>query len=608
MGKINEYQRRQLASSVTNAPRQSQAGSIIGSAVSTFGVAMKQRQDALDNAQAMKAYNGFVVKDAIQSAQLQKQYMTDPNVDPLTFHQEYTSRAEVISQGIKESLPSRVGLKFDKLISHHQVQQSVKNTNWVMNLQNRNALEGFAELGTGASLIASQTFDVSGFMDIVSEYKESALTYRPLVTPASYSAKTKAQKSSIAKSHMLARLDFENGGNPVKFWSDLETNKEYANTLKKMIGTQDFNKITKSMDKSFKNMGVSLGFKKLMSDDEKAIDLTNKIFSQESGFGLSDMQNLYQMEKNTLAQLKASNIKGVNDQVIEQSQTAVNLYSDLVKIASNVNDSLYQTDEVVKMELITDIKNTLSPFSSGDKKETVLQMGADVVTKQKNAGGLGVYELANPIGSLFPISTVANYVLDRAGVPMFKSGSKEGKENIKAGATISEYMKSLYEIKGKILSARAQGKLTNKDAQLLVAKFTGPLSTANNYDRVTSYGRNWFTDGYNAFGRYTHSMMVYGSDQERRITRDKLQSQMMTRLATWVDELDIEPSEEMVQGMIASIKNAMNMRRSPAFAGAKPGDYVNSNGRAVKFVGFDNDSGEPIVETPEGLQEAVNNL
>ena len=126
-------------------------------------MALTQRQDALDTAEVSKAFYRYVAADTLQTANLQKEYLSNPDIDPLTFTQKYEEQTGVLAQQFKEKLPNRIQGKFEVLVERQKAQQAGSNTKWVMDLQNRNALEGFQSLGEEFNLIAGQTVNAPEF-------------------------------------------------------------------------------------------------------------------------------------------------------------------------------------------------------------------------------------------------------------------------------------------------------------------------------------------------------------------------------------------------------------------------------------------------------------
>jgi hypothetical protein len=606
MGQINEYQRKQLASSMTGTPAADRSGQILGQSMTAFGNALTERQEALDIAEVSKAFYRYVAADTIQTAELQKEYLSNSDIDPLTFTQKYEERTTVLSQQFKEKLPSRVQGKFEILVEKQKAEKSVGNTKWVMDLQNRNALEGFQSLGDEFNLIAGQTTNVPDFMASLSAYDDGSLGFKALTTKSSYEATKKTHLQNMALSHLNGRMDIDNGGNPVALWADLEQNPEYRQKLSSILGEKALQKTEKNLDAAMTNMGIDRGFQKLLADDSGLIETSEKIFARDNKFGLNEMETMYQKEANSLTYMKNNNVKGVNDEAIKQAEKNLGVYADLVEIARYTNDVSYPTKPEVKAELIADINQVLLPFKETKIKKELAKAPTNIERQlAEQAGNVPLSFGGIVTGSYIGKTVVRSALESLTGVPKDIRAEKE--EKVKAGKSVSEYMKELYEVKGKILAARKNKEITSSDARELIAKFAAPLSTLNSYDTVQTKGKNWFTTGFNSFNDYVRNVNLQGSAAENRTIRDTLKSQMMSRLSTEVSLLGMEPTDELISAAISNIKTSMSKQWYSEFAQAKPGDTVMYRNRPVEFAGFDSNTGQPLTKVSTGLQKAVDN-
>lgn len=600
MGKISTYQQRQLASSAVAPAPADTSGAILAQGVKNLGDALIKRQEALDTAAATKKYYEFVSADALQTADLQKKYMQNRDIDPLGFDQEYQQKAGTLAGTFKSQMPERLQEKFDLLVAGHLSKQTVSNTSWVMSQQNRNALEDFNESGVSFVEQAGTKLNAADYFELKSELAKNNEAFKPLVTASSYEKATKTFNKEVTLSHLYGRMDMENGGDPVKLAYDLETNEEYRNDLKATLGEKAFKTIEDGLDRDIRNLGIRKAYLKMEMDGQKVSDLFSKVVRQESGFGLASMQQELLKEQNYLASLKVNNTKGVNDAAIKQSEQTVDVLSNMTQIARYANDRTVTTDPTVKNGFLSDIQMVLSGLMDKDGK-TFTKEGKKIAERAMADKQSLVSKASSSIESraLLGLAEIA--------FPELVSSTSIIEGETTAPKDASTYMKGIQIVKANIVKAVLDKKIRSEEGEALISKLMPALGTLNYYDKVQK-GQDWYSAGYNSFRKYVAKMPASGTIEQRRASRDEIQAQMMDQLAVIaVDQYNGDIPVNLVPGIVKQITDDQSRRQNIGMYNALPGDIVEFKGKSVKFMGFDPISGMAQFETPEGLEKALMN-
>ncbi|MCK4578001.1 MAG: hypothetical protein KAU50_04380, partial [Candidatus Marinimicrobia bacterium] len=186
MAKINTYQRRQLASSVTGVPAADASGQVIGKSMQNLGVALIKRQDALDTAKLSTAYYEYAAANNIASMTLRKKYQADTTLDPTTFDTEFKRGSAELALTFKENMSNRLHNRFDVLVSKADASQSVANNKWAFDQQNRNALTDFQNLNETSAVLAGDAMNPEDYLLGRAHYLDSAGAHQAIMTPVSY--------------------------------------------------------------------------------------------------------------------------------------------------------------------------------------------------------------------------------------------------------------------------------------------------------------------------------------------------------------------------------------------------------------------------------------
>ncbi len=600
MAKINTYQRQQLASARTQIAPQNQAGEMVAKDVVNLGTALAQRQEVLDNAEATKAYYKYVAADSLQTAELQKQYMNDPNLDPLTFGEKYEERTTTLAQTFTEQLPGRVQGKFSLLVEKQKASQTISNNKWALDQQNRNALLGFQEMNISSIALAGEAMNAEDYLKGRDFYMNSLDNYRSVMTPNSLASASKTTLKQQAGAYWNNNVDFRNGGNPVSFKESLISNPELRKSLEQDLGTTAFARLEKGLDNVIKQMGVHQGFQKLMSDDKQLTERVQKIFDPDSNYGLKDISTELDAEINYKNYMTNTNKEGQNTQAIEQSEKNIKNLETLKRIAIVANDATYSSDIDTKSRTYAEIRVAMSPFS-GDTFEKKLAKAESDIAKPTNRPW---YSSLNPVVFYRELGRNAQALITGVSPGVIA----EAKENIKANQSLSNYMESVYEMKGRILNAVEERKLTYKDATDLISKL-GTLSSVDKYDSLSAQGSNWFTQGFDAFSDYVRNFdLRTGTVEGNRQFRDDVRNQMLDTFSTRVASYgDVTLTPAKISEIINQVKNEKSQQLYPEFAGLKMGDIATVNGRSVEFMGFGGNNGKPQFKV-KGIQKEVDNL
>jgi len=490
MGKINSYQRQQLASSRTQVAPQNEAGAMVAKDVADFGAVMVRRQDALDTAEATKAYYKYAAADSIQSAELQSEYMNNPDLDPLTFGEKYEARANTLAQTFAKDLPGRVQAKFGTLVEKQKAAQTISNNKWVVNQQNRNALIGFQELNQASTAIAGELMNAEDYIQSRDTYLQAAEGYRAVTTPASHASATKSALKAQAAAYWNNNVDFRNGGNPAAF---KETLKDSAvrKALEEDLGTKEFARLEKNLDQMVIAMGAYQGFTKLMTDDKNLAEKVQKVYDPNNNYGLKEVATELQEEINRRNYMVTTNKEGQNTAAIEQTNENIKNLEVLKRISIYANDTSYASDIDTKRQLTDEIKLAMTPYGK-QKFKDILAKQEKVVGKQtaEQDDKYPWYAYANPYFQVNRVVRAGKAALTGVPSPM----RAESEENIKASKTVSQYMEDMYTMKGRVLAAIEAKKLTYADGSKMIGQL-GTLSTVEKFDALQATGKNWFTEG-----------------------------------------------------------------------------------------------------------------
>ena len=602
MGKINSYQQKKLASSLVGSPSIDTSGQIIGGAVSGLGAALVKRQEVLDVAATTKSGYEYLAAANIGGMALRKEYQTDPTLDPLTFDAAYQEQAGILATKFRENMPERLHNKFDVLISKANASQTVANTKWAFAQQNKNALEGFYELGQTAIIMAGDAMNAEDYMIAKDLYTASAQEFKPTMTIGAFNRTNATISKNQAKMFWANSVDFRNGGKPNELADALEDNPEFRKNLQASLGASEFKRLEGGLSKLTKLMGQDAAFRDNIANNEQLRDKMSKIYDPDSSYGLKEVTNDLEAAINRKNHMGDTNNRGQHDEAIEQAKENIDNLQKLKRSAAVVNDATTISNPEVMADLRASIKLGMDPYQRGTLKKKI-EAAQKNITKQAERQDLKYnwYEYLLPWrGGLLPFKHVRELI---TRVP--KEVRAEKKENIRAPQSTSEYMKTAQALNGRILNQLDKGEITYSDSLKLI-KQIGLLDSVKQYDSVTSEDNNWYTEGYDAFDGYVRGMALNtGTPDGNRKYRDEIRGQMLdelsVRIAQFGDEY-IAPGK--IAGIIGQIKRSKSTQIYREVLGAEVGDYVNRNGRATKWLGWEVNTGQPLWDTKD-LQKAV---
>jgi len=605
MGKINEYQRSQLASTITSTTSADSSGQIIGKSISTIGAALTKRQNALDTAEATKAFYEYSVFANLKASELMQQYQRDPSLDPLTFNEEYFKQVEETAQEFKNKLPDRVQEKFGTLLSRANSAQAITNTKWAFAQQNKNALEGFYSLGVIAVNEAGNSMNSTDYLTSRDKYLSATENYREILDPKHMDAANKVVLKQQAQMYWDNSVDFRHGGRPDQLANELETNEVLRETLKKDLGLKTYNTLVGNLNKFTTQAGLDAGFNETVKNNKELEEKVNNLYDPSSGYGLKEISNEITTQLNRKNYLVDINSKGQHTPTIEQIGKNIGNLQVLKRLAIMVNDSTTTSNVDVKAQLQDEIRDGMSLYRSGKLKKTIdrtqTQIGNQLVkqgvqpwTPSIMRGGM----FRNPIPEYRRIYGMFTGVSE--GIQL------EKREQVKADKTVSEYIETAQTLQGKILNAVEKKDLTYTDGVKLIRQI-GMINSVEQYDKLSSQKSNWFTQSFDAFDAYTRQLNLnMGTVEGNRRFRDDIRNQMIdlmtTRVAAYGD-IPITPGK--VQELIGQIKQEKSSSIYPEFMGVKEGSFVNVGGQQVEFLGYDND-GQVSIRAKD-IQKKVGN-
>ena len=608
MGKINTYQRKQLASSIVGVAPQDTSGQTIGKSVVSLGAALVKRQDALDTALASTAYYDYAAANNLGVMDLKRRYQNDPTLDPLSFNTEFEKGAAILSQKYKEKLPDRVHNTFDIFVAKANASQVIANNKWAFDQQNKNAISNFQAVSLSAAQLAGETMNPDDYLLNRGEYLTNSETVKPILTPISFKAATQSSLKQQAINYWNNSVDFRNGGRPDQLATALRDHPHLRDTLEQDMGSSEFKRLEAGLSKLVNSMGISWGSDKLFADNAALSDKMSKVWDSTNNYGMKQVANEIETEVNKRNYMTSVNDQGQYDSAIAQTEENIKNLKILQRISTGVNDTSYASDIATKAELLAEIRVAMSPYGSGDFKKRLARVKRDVANKTAEQDiHYPWYAYLNPYISGLQIFRAIQQEV--TGVPA--SIRREETEDIKATKTVSQFIEDAQTLKGRVMLAVEQKKLTFKDSLDLIAKVDLAIGVEG-YDSLTSQKGNWFTQGYDAFSTYARNLNLrlgVGVEGNRRF-RDDTRTQMMDRFSTIMagyNENGVPLTEGKTAEVIAQIKYEKSQQLHPEIMGAKDGDPIRAaNGEILTFRGFDN-NGDPIINK-KGIDAAVNNL
>lgn len=594
MGTISKYKQKQLASSAVGTPGVSQAAGAVAASLSNVGDMLIQRQQTLDKAQYTNAYYDYVQRDELKRLELQRNLSNEPE----KFREQYRLESNALAGEVKQNLPERMRPQFDLLVNKRHASMITKNITWTFNQQNKLGLDRVAEASSSYALTASTAVDSNQFLEQAAEFDlEFDNTYAPLVDPASgQQARDVSHKNALIM-YTSSMMDNKNGG-AFQLATDLKQNEGFRKFALETLGAKGFQTLSDRAEKQVMSLISEQAFDALQTADLGTRAAAQQLFEKPASVALAETEQAVIATRNALERLKLdknASLYGEQIAILQEQLKQSELLSD---IARNRDNHTVVTNEGVKTDLINKIFDaTIGIRTTKERTE----LGENVSRDQLRAIDKGSRRFRPLFGG------VLGY--------LFKDDLKESV----ADQNYSGYLKNLYEVKGEILAERAKGNLTDKDANFLITKFAGQLSTLSQYDRVRG-GNNDFVQAYNAFDSYSKSVTIPGlSGQQSRKLRDVFRNRlldsfvekraiMMDAISQTGEEIPAEqiPTRSLVDATIREFAAAF----VPAEYGAlKPGkDYVMQNGVPVQFMGIDRTSGRMVLKTPKELTKNLNNV
>jgi hypothetical protein len=608
MGKINSYQRKQLASSVVGTAPQDTSGQVIGKSVESLGAALVKRQDTLDTALASTAYYDYVAAANLGVMELQKKYQSDPTLDPLTFNTEYQKGAAVLAQGYKDKLPNRVQNTFGMFVAKANANQVIANNKWSFAQQNKNALLNFQTVSMGAQKVAGDSMNPNDFLLNRAQYKLNAEAAKAILTPPSYKAAVGASLKQQAFNFWNNSIDFSNGGRPDMLADSLKEHELLRETLQQDMGTMEFKRLEAGLKKITNVMGESWGNDLLFANNKALSEKMAKVWIANNDYGMKEVANDLEAEINKRNHMITVNNQGQYDSSIAQTENNIKNLKRLQNIAIGVNDASIAPIPAKKSELFAKINVAMNPYGKGDFQKRLQRVQKDIANQTAEQDvKYPWYAYMNP----WIIGVQSYRDIERLITKVPMDIRREETEDIKANKTVSQFIEDAQTIKGEVMHAVAQGELTHQESLDMFSLIDLAIGVEG-YDSLTSQRSNWFTQGYSAFSTYARDLNLrQGTNvQSNRRVRDDIRTQMMDRFSTIAAGYrarGVTLSDGKNAEIIAQVKYEKSQQIHPELMGAKDGDLIDGgDGKPVIFRGYDN-NGNPIIDKP-GLDKAVNNL
>jgi len=620
-GTITEYQRSRLASEAVGTPGVDQSGAIlgeaVGKAVGEVAGMLQTRQDALDKIEYTNAYYDFQKQDELKRVELQNTYRSDP----MSLNKAYLESSSEIQSKVREKLPEHQKAQFDSLVVQRRASTQPANLRWTFDRQNQLGIDRTAEFGDSQALeaqtwVGAESY-LNGMQSFRAEFKE---TYAPILSDPDEAENKYAKNATLM---YLASMRDNNTGNSIKLRKDFEENQQFKEQVIKNLGVAEYNKqyekakkqVASLMSEQTYDMVSSFGF------SDPAMGRINKVFDTPAGLAVSQAQRDVMVTENALdVMLREPNDPNSPDYAekskhIEIMQEQLRQDSLILEIAANRNNATVKTDVGVLAELNAKVIATAIGISTPTQR-------AKAKEDLEKAEGRGISD--GPQGVVQNLLTVANpFDLDyvKKGIALY--GMVGIDFNKRAGAqaneTYSDFLQNMFRMKGEILQQRNAGNISDKDAHTLIAKLQGPMATLESYDRIKG-GDSEYVQAYQEFDSYASNASVRVARgtpaSEVKAMRDKIRTRMLTDFSErWAD------MQEQASGMgqtfgvnnakvlIKEIKAGYNGKLAGAqYQGLKPKeDYINLNGRTLKFMGYNPQTGMPQVDDPD-LDRSMRNV
>ena len=567
MGRISHYQRRQLASEAVGVLPPDKSGQIIAQGVQQFVAGagklantLQQRQSALDNLKATKAFANFLQQDTLLSANLQKEFDSKPEA----FLDQYKEQSNALKDTVGQELDGEAKERFNLAVEKYWVGKAKDNSMWVFNQQNANALNDAYELGQTFVDNAMTLSSSDEYLTLAQSFKQTAEgSVKPIISSKSFSTYTKKMQRNMA----LSFLNGQKTTNPIGLEQELTSNRELINHLRKVLGEEKFQSEVKQVKKFRQSFIKDLGFQTVLEGKELSTQILNQIMTNPSSFSYAQASQQHEMLVNQLNKMKAENTDGRFDEAIKSQQKTVKAFEYIKQITARLEDANIPRNRTAVSDLIKRVSKLQKEFK-GEKEQPLLPRGwAGAMTQ-----GFRWRQAAT------------------------------GKTATK---TYSEYIKNLFDIQIEAYKMRANGEINNTDLQTILNSVIVPLSEAQEFDTLVSGGGVKFDKAWNSFDSFVDN--VYNNTPLADEVKTQMVRDYMTDI-TKIKDMGGEITDVVAEELIEKQKLKLMSELYPEFIRVQPGSSVNINGIQRTFKGWDYTTGQPVFEPPVDIDKELSNL
>lgn len=611
MGKINEYQRQRLVSSVVGTPGVDQSGVEIGNTVGKVADAFITRQHALDNAEVANAFYSYQMQDDVQRLKLQNQFKSQPEA----FEQEYTRANSELTRSFRDKLPERTRSRFETLVGRRNASVVPQNQKWLFDAQNAKGMDLLNMTGNEFVMSAQTWGSAERFVEETGKFRE---TFKNDLAPLILNPDKAEQVylKNAARMHLSSMMDLNNG-NPVKLRYDLENNEAFKKQVVESLGAAGYASALKTAQAQVKNLFSEQTYDAYAKEfSPEARVKWDKMYNDPQGISVAEAENQVMLAEHALDTLmKQPTVDEAPEQVQALQAILEDRKLDLEHATFRSNHRVKSKPEVYAelQGLVLGIQGEL-PSSEKQKKEFAAETAA---------GTEGVRD--RPLTLSEEISSYVNPLnVVKEGVNAFvRLQTFGGLEVIKTKSTAPETHTDQYvrmmEVQAEVKKARNRGDITDKQTHTLLKNFVFPMTQIEQYDRLAK-GDSPFVKMYEAADVYARNLVIDAPrgtpTSELKKMRMNVRAKMMDRFAdklAFLTDVNSTLTPEDVQlrgsgadGLIASVLNEF---ASSYYRGVKPGqNVIGTDGRVMEFGGVDPKTGRPITITPKNIKKSLGNI
>lgn len=609
MGKINEYHRQRLVSSVVGTPGVDQSGVEIGNTVGKVADAFITRQHALDNAEVANAFYSYQMQDDVQRLKLQNQFKLQPEA----FEQEYTRANSELTRSFRDKLPERTRSRFETLVGRRNASVVPQNQKWLFDAQNAKGMDLLNMTGNEFVMSAQTWGSAERFVEETGKFRETfKKDLAPLILNPDEAEKVYLKNATHM--HLAAMMDLNNG-NPVKLRYDLENNEDFKKQVVETLGASGYAKKLKEAQIQVKNLFSEQTYDAYAKEfSPEARVKWDKMYNDPQGISVAEAENQVMLAEHALDTLMK---QPTVDEAPEQVQALQAILEDR---KLDLEHATFRSNHRVKadpatyealQDMVLGIKMELPSGAKATKEFAAEVAGAtkDVRDRPPTLGE-DLVDAINPNPFKIPKALEARYRM--AGIDF-------SKQKATAPENHTEQYIRMMEAKAEIKKARNAGKITDNQAHTLLTKFVAPLSTLEQYDRLAK-GDSPFVKMREAADIYARNLVIDAPRgtpaSELKKMRMNVRAKMMDRFADKLAFLTdvnstLTPEDTQLRGAGADglIASVLNEFASSYYRGVKPGqNVIGTDGRVMEFGGVDPKTGRPITITPKNIKKSLGNI